>query len=196
MRDSILIKNAKCYKCYFLAFETQKTYSIKICICYKICNLAIVPTHFWERTIARLYNILLIYLFSLQLSVSLPLTSLSFLISLVHSSSPTSLSFPHSLSLSFPHSLPQQDRMFEIGLVARRMAWWHEIGVEEIDVETGVEFGVLCVFLWLLWLVSCGSCGSFLRFLCLGTGPEFWLREGGFTVNCVQWFQPLILLFL
>ena len=46
MRDSILIKNAKCYKCYFLAFETQKTYSIKICICYKICNLAIVPSHF------------------------------------------------------------------------------------------------------------------------------------------------------
>ena len=198
MRDSILIKNAKCYKCYFLAFETQKTHSIKACICYKICNLAIVHSHFWERTIAILYNILLIYLFSLQLSVSLSLTSLSFLISLVLSLSPTSLSFPHSLSLSlsFPHSLPQQDRTFEIGLVARRMAWWREIGVEEIDVETGVEIGVLCVFLWLLWLVSCGSCGSFLWFLWLGTEPEFWLREGGFTVNYVQWFQPLILLFL
>ena len=43
MRDSILIKNAKCY---FLAFETQKTHSIKTCICYKICNLAIVHSHF------------------------------------------------------------------------------------------------------------------------------------------------------
>ena len=37
--------------------------------------------------------------------------------------------------------------------------------MEEIDVETGVEIGVLCVFLWFLWPVSCGSCDGFLWFL-------------------------------
>ena len=77
----------------FLASETQKTHSIKPGLCYKICNLATMHSHFWERIAARLYNILLINLFSLQLSVSLSSTSLSFLISLVLSPSPTSLSF-------------------------------------------------------------------------------------------------------
>ena len=37
--------------------------------------------------------------------------------------------------------------------------------MEEIDVETGVEIGMLCVFWRLLWPVSCGSCGGFLWFL-------------------------------
>ena len=50
-----------------------------------------------------------------------------------------------------------------------RLAWWrgewHEIGVEEIDVETSVEISMLCVFLWFLWPMSYGSCGGFLWFL-------------------------------
>ena len=160
MRDSILIKNAKCYKCYFLAFETQKTYSIKICICYKICNLAIVPSHFWERTIARLYNILLIYLFSLQLSVSLPLTSLSFLISLVLSSSPTSLSFPHSLSLSLISSLPPTTRSYvwdRLGGEENGVMAWDRCGGDRRGDRCGVR-RVMCFLvvvvvgvLWFLW---------------------------------------------
>ena len=163
MRDIILIKNAKCYKCYFLAFETQKTHSIKTCICYKICNLAIVHSHFWERTIARLYNILLIYLFSLQLSISLSLTSLSFLISLVLSSSPTSLSFPHSLSLS--HFLtPSHNK-----IVRLRSAWWRgewRDGVRSVwrrSTWRPMWRSVCYVFScgccgWCLVVVFCGSC--------------------------------------
>ena len=72
---SSIIKNAKCYKCYFLASETQKTHFIKTCICYKICNLATVHSHFWERIVARLYNILL---FSNSLSPQTLKLSLSF----------------------------------------------------------------------------------------------------------------------
>ena len=157
MRDSILIKNAKCY---FLAFETQKTYSIKICICYKICNLAIVPSHFWERTIARLYNILLIYLFSLQLSVSLSLTSLSFLISLVLSSSPTSLSFPHSLSLSLISSLPPTTRSYvwdRLGGEENGVMAWDRCGGDRRGDQCG-DRRVMCFLvvvvvgvLWFLW---------------------------------------------
>ena len=44
-------------------------------------------------------------------------------------------------------------------------------------METAVEFGVLCVFLWLLWPVSCGSCGGFLWFL-------WWWFLGG---SCCDW---------
>ena len=47
---SILINTLKCYKFYFLASETQKTHSIKTCICYKISNLVTVHSHFLEYT--------------------------------------------------------------------------------------------------------------------------------------------------
>ena len=52
---------------------------------------------FLEHIVARLYSILLIYSFSLQLFVFLSPTSLSFLISLGISLSPTSLSFRRQL---------------------------------------------------------------------------------------------------
>ena len=61
----VLINNCKCYKCYFLAYETQNPHSIKTYICYKICNLATVHFHFWECTVATLYNILLFLILSL-----------------------------------------------------------------------------------------------------------------------------------
>ena len=61
----VLINNCKCYRCYFLAYETQNPHSIKTYICYKICNLATVHFHFWECTVATLYNILLFLILSL-----------------------------------------------------------------------------------------------------------------------------------
>ena len=45
-------------------------------------------------------------------------------------------------------------------------------------METGVEIGVLCVFLWFSWLVSSGSCGGFLWFL-------WWWFLGG---SCNVWW--------
>ena len=72
----VLINNCKCYKCYFLAYETQNPHSIKIYICYKICNLATVHSHFWECTVATLYNILLFLILSLLRLLDSPSHSL------------------------------------------------------------------------------------------------------------------------
>ena len=66
---SSTLLNAK--KWYFLASKTQKNLPSKLVNAIKF-------RHFREWTVARLYNILLIYVFSLQLSLTHILFSLSF----------------------------------------------------------------------------------------------------------------------
>ena len=144
----------------FFGILNPKIHSIKPSKCYKICNTAIVHSHFLERTVARLYNILLIYLFSLQLSVSLSLTSLSFLIFLVLSSSPTSLSFPHSLSLSLISSLPPTTRSYvwdRLGGKENGVMAWDRCGGDRRGDQCG-DRRVMCFLvvvvvgvLWFLW---------------------------------------------
>ena len=164
----------------FFSILNPKIHSIKPGKYYKICNITAL-------------SILLIYLFSL--SNSLSPTSFSFSGSLFVSH--ISLISPLSLSLSLSPS--QQDCMFEIGFVARRTTWWHEIGVEEIDVE----IGVLCVFLWLLWrfifvvlvvVVSCcdWSCGCNVWWVSVVLDDGFgwgWDRGDGFWLGLrLRWW--------
>ena len=131
----------------FFGILNPKIHSIKPSKCYKICNTAIVHSHFLERTVARLYNILLIYLFSL--SSSLSPTSLSFFgsLSISHISLISSLPLSLSLISSLPHNK----------IICLRSAWWR--GERHDGMRSAWRRSMwrlaCCVF-------SCGSCGRCL----------------------------------
>ena len=144
----------------FFSILNLKIHSIKPGKCYKICNTTTVHFHFWERIVVVLYNILLIYLFSLSSSLSPTSLSFSGSLSVSHISLISSLSVSLSLSLSHTTRLYVWDRLGgeENGV----MVWdWH--GGDQRGDRCG-DRRVVC-FLVVVVAVSCGSCGSFLWFL-------------------------------
>ena len=182
----------------FFSILNLKNYSIKPRKCYKICNTATMHSHFWERTVAVLYNILFIYLFSLQLFVSHISLFLWFSLRLPHLSH---FLIP-SLSLSLTTRLYVWDRL---GGEENNMMAWDRRGGDRRGDRCGdqcvMRFLVVVVagVLWFLWwffvvlvvVVSCcdRSCGYNVWWVSVVLGNSFgwdWDQGGGFWLG-LKW---------
>ena len=179
----------------FFSILNLKIHSIKPSKCYKICNTTTVHFHFWERIVVVLYNILLIYLFSLSSSLSPTSLSFSGFLSVSH------ISLISSLSLSHTHTTRSYvwDRLRgkENGVMV-----WDWCGGDQRGDRCGdrrvVCFLVVVVasVLWFLWqffvvfvvVVSCcdWSCGCNVWWVLVVLGVGFgwgWDRAGGFWLG-------------